>query len=40
MLLLKKKKKNFQLLGKGEKVGFCTCREQGELLTSPVTDPL
>ena len=38
MLLLKKK--NFQLLGKGEKVGFCTRREQGELLTSPVTDPL
>ena len=38
MLLLKKK--NFQLLGKGEQVGFCTLRKQGGLLTSPVTDTL
>lgn len=40
MLLLKKTQKHFQLLGKGEEVGFCTLREQGELLTSPVIDTL
>lgn len=39
-MLLLKKTKHFQLLGKGEEVGFCTLREQGELLTSPVIDTL